>query len=359
MRKALICLLVLSVCLRASAGEFVGIVMPDTNLERWMRDGTMLVANAQAKGYKAEVAYADSDQGKQNQDIQNFLTRGAKVVIICAISEGVTAAVEECAEEGAMVIAYDRLIPNTDKYDYYVTFDNFRLGQKQAQYIVDSIGLDKATASNPKYIALFAGSPYDNNAKKFYDGSMSILWPYIEKGTLKPVGPYPKDSTESDFTRVATEHYRADLAKTRMENLLNNDAKNVVLDAVLSPNDMLARAIIEACQTDAKYADIKNIPVVTGQDCELASLQWINDGKQSMTIFKNFARQTEATIELMDAVLKGQQPNLPDAVYDDQSYDTGVKKVKSYLLEPIVMTKANMKEILIDPGHFKASEAGL
>lgn len=359
MKRLLTCLFLLTACAAAGAGEFIGIVMPDTNLERWMRDGTMLVENAQAKGYRAEVAYADSDQGKQNQDIQNFLTRGAKVVIVCAISEGVTNAVEECAEEGAMVIAYDRLIPNTDKYDYYVTFDNYRLGQKQAEFIVDAIALKNATTANPKYIALFAGSPYDNNAKMFYDGSMSILWPYIENKTLIPVGPYPKDSKDPGFTRVATEHYRADLAKTRMENLLNNDAKNVVLDAVLSPNDMLARAIIEACQTDAKYADIRNIPVVTGQDCEIASLQWINEGKQAMTIFKNFARQTEATIELMDAILKGQKPSLPDAVYDTESYDTGVKKVQSYLLEPIVVTKENMKEILLDPGHFKAAEVGL
>jgi putative multiple sugar transport system substrate-binding protein len=334
----------------------IGLAMPETHVERWQKDGAALKADAEAKGYRAEVTYADADQSKQNQQIQDFLTKGAKLLIIGSVNEGVVSAVSDAAKEKVIVIAYDRLITGTADYDYYITFDNFKVGQFQGKALETALNLPAATKDKPKYITLFAGSPTDNNANVFFDGAMDILKKYVDSGVLKIVGPAPLSSSDkANFTRITTENWRADVAKARMENLLNNDAKNVVLDGILAPNDTLARAIIEACSSDAKYANGK-LPVVTGQDGELASIKAIKDGKQYMTVFKDTRNLAKAAIELADALLKGQTPNIAGARLDTTSYNTGKKVVKSYLLEPVVVTKDNYKQIMIDSGYYKASD---
>jgi putative multiple sugar transport system substrate-binding protein len=334
----------------------IGLAMPETHVERWQRDGAALLADATAMGYTAEVAYGDADQGKQNQQIEDFITKGAKLLVIGSINTGVVSVVSSAAEDDVIVIAYDRLIQESDDYDYYITFDNFKVGQFQGMAIEEALNLKAATAANPKYITQFAGSPTDNNANVFFDGAMSILRPYVEAGVVKLIGPAPLDSSSSDFTRIATENWRADVAKTRMENLLGNDAKNVVLDAVLAPNDTLARAIIEALSTDAKYNTIDTLPVVTGQDGEVASIQFIRDGKQYMTVFKDTRDLAAAAIKLADALLKGETPQISGARLDTEAYDTGKKLVKSYLLEPVNVTKDNFQEIMIDSGYYSADD---
>ena len=334
----------------------IGLAMPETHVERWQKDGAALKADAEAKGYRAEVTYADADQSKQNQQIQDMLTKGAKLLVIGSVNEGVVSAVSDAAKEKVIVIAYDRLITGTADYDYYITFDNFKVGQFQGKALETALNLPSATKDKPKIITLFAGSPTDNNAKVFFDGAMDILKKYVDSGALKIVGPAPLSSSDTaNFTRITTENWRADVAKARMENLLNNDAKNVVLDGILAPNDTLARAIIEACSADAKYAGGK-LPVVTGQDGEAASIKAIKDGKQYMTVFKDTRNLAKATIELADALLKGQTPNIPGARLDTTSYNTGKKVVKSYLLEPVVVTKDNYKQMMIDSGYYKASD---
>ncbi|ADK83153.1 sugar ABC transporter substrate-binding protein [Sediminispirochaeta smaragdinae] len=334
----------------------IGLAMPETHVERWQKDGAALLEDATAKGYNAEVAYGDADQSKQNQQIEDFITKGAKLLIVGSVNEGVVSVIEDAAKEDIITIAYDRLITGSDDYDYYITFDNFKVGQFQGAAIEEALGLGSVSSDNPKYITLFAGSPTDNNANFFFDGAMSVLRPYVEKGSLEIVGPAPLSSSDADFTRIATENWRADLAKARMENLLNNDAKGVVLDAVLAPNDTLARAIIEALSTDAKYNTVDRLPVVTGQDGEIASIQYIRDGKQYMTVFKDTRNLATAAIELADALLKGETPNIQGARLDEETYDTGKKIVKSYLLEPVNVTKDNYQEIMIDSGYYSASD---
>jgi len=334
----------------------IGLAMPETHVERWQKDGAALKADAEAKGYRAEVTYADADQSKQNQQIQDFLTKGAKLLIIGSVNEGVVSAVSDAAKEKVIVIAYDRLITGTADYDYYITFDNFKVGQFQGKALETALNLPAATKDKPKYITLFAGSPTDNNANVFFDGAMDILKKYVDSGVLKIVGPAPLSSSDkANFTRITTENWRADVAKARMENLLNNDAKNVVLDGILAPNDTLAPGYHRACSSDAKYANGK-LPVVTGQDGELASIKAIKDGKQYMTVFKDTRNLAKAAIELADALLKGQTPNIAGARLDTTSYNTGKKVVKSYLLEPVVVTKDNYKQIMIDSGYYKASD---
>ena len=357
-------LLILTVVLLMAAGTVfgqgqratldIGLAMPETHVERWQRDGADLLAFAQAKGYTAEVAYGDADQGVQNRQIQDFITKGAELLIVGNINEGVVPVVSDAQEEGVIVIAYDRLITGSDAYDYYITFDNFKVGQFQGAAIVEA--LDLANADSKKYITLFAGSPTDNNANFFFDGAMSELRPFVESGVLEIVGPAPLVSSSPDFTRIATENWRPDLAKARMENLLIGDAQGVVLDAVLAPNDTLARAIIEALSADAKYDTVAKLPVVTGQDGELASVQFIRDGLQYMTVFKDTRNLAEAAINLADALLKGEQPSISGARLDTETYDTGLKVINSYLLEPVIVTQDNYEEVMIGGGYYSEDD---
>jgi putative multiple sugar transport system substrate-binding protein len=339
------------------AGIDIGIAMPETHVERWQRDGADLLAGAEAAGYKAEVTYGDADQGMQNEQIQNFITKGAKLLIVGNINEGVNSVVSEAAEEGIIVIAYDRLITGSDDYDYYITFDNFRVGVFQGTAIKEALDLDNVSAADPKYITLFAGSPTDNNANFFFDGAMSILRPYVESGALEVVGPAPLDSSSPDFTRIATENWRAEVAKARMENLLSNDALDVTLDAVLAPNDTLARAIIEALSADAKYDTVETLPVVTGQDGELASVRMIRDGQQYMTVFKDTRDLAAGAVALADALLKGESsPSIAGARLDTETYDTGLKVVSSYLLSPVNVTQENWEDVMVGGGYYSASD---
>jgi putative multiple sugar transport system substrate-binding protein len=341
---------------QGEAGIDIGIAMPETTVERWRMDGDALLAGAEAAGYRAEVAFGDGDQGRQNQQIQDFITKGAKVLIVGNLNEGVNSVVQEAADEGIIVIAYDRLILGTDAYDYYITFDNFKVGEFQGQAIADALDLDNASASDPKVITLFAGSPTDNNANFFFDGAMSILRPYIQAGVLEVVGPAPMQSSDAAFTRIATEGWLPANAKARMENLLTNDARDVTLDAVLAPNDTLARAIIEALSADAKYSTTATLPVVTGQDGEVASIQAIRDGRQYMTVFKDTRDLAAGAIALADALLEGTTPRIDGARLDTETYDTGLKVVNSYLLEPINVTQDNWEEVMIGSGYYEASD---
>ncbi|MDR0375431.1 MAG: sugar-binding protein [Treponema sp.] len=331
-----------------SGGTFVGIAMPETHVLRWIKDGASLKKFAEAKGFRAQDQYANADQNLQNTQIQNFLTQGAKAIIIGCVNDGVAAAVADAARDKVTVIAYDRIIPNSADYDYYITFNNFKVGQFQGQGIERGLDLKSASAAAPKYITLFAGSPTDGNAFFFFDGAMSVLNPYIESGALIVVGPYPKTSKDTaNFQRIATENWQAPVAKTRMENLLNGDAKDVTLDAVLAPNDTLARAIIEACKADAKYAS--KLPIVTGQDAEAASTASIKNGEQYMTVFKDTTKLAEAAIALAEAAVKGATPNIPGAVLAssiglESIGDTGRKIVRAYLLDPVIIYRENWKD---------------
>ncbi|MDR3343605.1 MAG: sugar-binding protein [Treponema sp.] len=342
----------------SSSSTLIGIAMPETHVQRWQKDGAALKSYAESRGYRAEVAYGDADQAVQNRQIGNFLTNGAKAIIIGSVNEGVISAVADAAQDKVQVIAYDRIISGSADYDYYITFNNFKVGQFQGQGIEQGLNLKAATADAPKTITLFAGSPTDGNAFFFYDGAMSVLNPYIEQGVLKVVGPYPQTSKDSaNFQRIATENWQAPIAKTRMENLLNNDAKDVVLDAVLAPNDTLARAIIEACLADAKYTS--KLPVVTGQDAEAASTASIKNGQQYMTVFKDTTKLAEAAVILADQIVKLQAINIPGATLASEDLlsigDTGKKVVKAYLLEPILITKDNWK-VPVDANFYTTEE---
>jgi putative multiple sugar transport system substrate-binding protein len=336
--------------------------MPETHVERWVKDGASLVKFAQAKGYRTIDSYGDANQTLQNQQMQNMITNGAKLIVAAVVNDGANSVIAEAARENIPVIAYDRIIANSADYDYYITFDNYKVGEFQARGLIQGLNLDAATTANPKTITLFAGSPTDKNAFWFYDGAMRVLNPYVDRGVLKIVGPYPKTSDDdANFQRISTENWQAPIAKTRMENLLNGDARNVVLDGVLAPNDTLARAIIEALRADAKY--VGKLPIVTGQDAEADSVLSIKNGQQYMTVFKDTTKLAEAVILLADQLLKGQTPNIPGAQLAEGDLATmgfnGRKTVQTFILEPQIITRDNWDDPVKAGFYTPAEEAKL
>jgi putative multiple sugar transport system substrate-binding protein len=323
-----------------------------------VKDGETLKSEAEKRGYRAELQFGDADQSIQNRQIQTLLGLDARLIVVGNINDEVAPVIAEAAQKNVAVIAYDRLIQNSADYDYFITFNNYKVGVLQGQSLANALGLEQADPKAPKSIALFAGAMTDGNAFFFFDGAMSVLNPYVENGVLKVVGPYPKTSADKEnFAKIATEGWQGTIAKARMAGLLKEDAKSVTLDAVLAPNDHIARAIIDACRADAKYKG--KLPLVTGQDAEFESTMLIKAGEQLSTVFKNTSKLAEAAIILADQIVKGETPSIPGAVLAEGSLaemgNTGKKTVKTYLLDPVLVTRDNLN-VPIDAEFYTAAE---
>ncbi|MDR0448102.1 MAG: sugar-binding protein [Treponema sp.] len=354
MKKLFLVLLILAVAGLSFAQDLIGIAMPETHVLRWQKDGESLRQEAVKRGYRAQVQFGNADQNQQNQQVSAFLTGGAKLLVIGSINNGVGSVVREAATARVPVIAYDRIIQMSTDYDYYVTFNNYKVGTLQGQSIVDGLNLNAASSANPKYITLFAGSPTDANANFFFDGAMDVLRPHITRGALRVVGPNPANSADrNNFLRITTENWFPNIAKARMENLLNNDAGGtMVLDAVLAPNDTLARAIFQALKADRRYKN--KVVIISGQDAEFESMMAIKRGEQYSTVFKDTAKLAEAAMVLADQILKRQTISIPGAVLAGTAgtpRDIGQvnlanpaagKFVQAYLLDPVLITKNNL-----------------
>ncbi|MEY9952079.1 substrate-binding domain-containing protein [Leifsonia sp. EB34] len=305
----------------------IGVALPTKTSENWVLAGGLFTDGLKAAGFKGDVQYAGgSGVSDQQSQIQSMITNGAKVVIIGAVDGGQLAAQAKAAHDaGATVIAYDRLILNTKDVDYYVAYDNEKVGELQGQALLD--GMKAKYPGKTKFnIELFSGSPDDANSKVFFDGAMKILQPKISDGTLKVV------SGETDIKQTATQGWLPANAQTRMDTLLAKSYGSTELDGVLSPNDTLARAII----TSVKGAG-KPVPTVTGQDSEAESVKSIMAGEQYSTIDKDTRNLVKQAIQMVKDLQAGKKP----ATNDDKSYDNGAKVVPAYLLKPLIVTKAN------------------
>jgi putative multiple sugar transport system substrate-binding protein len=259
-----------------------------------------------------------------------MVTNGAKVIIIGA-KDGAQLGtqVADAKDSGAIVIAYDRLILNTDDVDYYVAFDNFKVGQLQGEALLEGLAAkfpDKDTYN----IELFSGSSDDANAPVFFDGAMDVLQPKIDDGTLVVV------SGQTDIAQTATDGWKPENAQRRMDTLMQGTYQAESVDGVLSPNDTLARAII----TSVKDAGQAELPVVTGQDSEAASIPLIMSGEQYSTIYKDTRALVKEAIAMATSLQKGDDPT----VNDEESYDNGNKIVPANLLSPVIVTKENASE---------------
>lgn len=323
----------------------IGIAMPTKSSARWISDGDSMVKYFQAKGYKTDLQYAEDDIPNQLAQVENMITKGAKVLVIAAI-DGTTLsnALQKAADKGVKVIAYDRLIRGSKNVDYYTTFDNFQVGVLQANSIVDKLGLKQG--KGPFNIELFGGSPDDNNAFFFYDGAMSVLKPYIDSGKLVV------RSKQMGMDKVGTLRWDGAVAQARMDNLLSAYYSGQRVDAVLSPYDGLSIGILSSLKGVGYGTPKQPMPVVSGQDAEVPSVKSILRGEQYSTVFKDTRELAKVTVDLVDAVLAGKQPTINDT----KTYNNGVKVVPSYLLKPVSVDASNWKDVLVGSGYYKESQ---
>jgi putative multiple sugar transport system substrate-binding protein len=303
-------------------------------------------AKLEEKGFKVDLQYANNDVNTQIQQLENMITKKCKVLVIASIDgSALTEVLRKAAENDIKVIAYDRLIMNSEHVDYYATFDNFQVGVIQGKYIEEKLGLKEK--DGPFNIELFAGSPDDNNAYFFNGGAMSILQPYIDAGKL--IVP----SKQTEFTTIAIHGWDSADAQARMDNLITaHYAGGRKLDAVLSPNDSLAIGIVTSLRNAGFGTPDKPFPIITGQDCDKPNVIAMINGEQSMSIFKDTRTLAAKVVEMVEAIMKGEEA----PVNDTETYHNGVKKVPSFLCEPVYADANNYKELLIDSGYYTEAD---
>jgi putative multiple sugar transport system substrate-binding protein len=335
-------------------GGLIGVAMPTKSSERWIQDGDAVKKQLEDQGYKVDLQYAEDDIPTQVSQIENMITKGAEALIIASIDgTTLTSVLQDAADADIPVIAYDRLIRDTDNVDYYASFDNFKVGQQQAWSVLNGLGLTEldgtaidGAPAGPFNIELFAGSPDDNNATFFWNGALDVLQPLIDDGTLVV------KSGQTDFEQAATLRWDGEVAQERMENILTSTySDGSTVNAVLSPYDGLSRGIISAL-TDAGYSVGDGWPVISGQDAELDSVKAINSGEQYATIFKDTRNLAKVAVDMAAAILNGDKPE----VNNTEDYDNGKKVVPSYLLESQIVVKDNIKEVLVDSGYWTEAE---
>ncbi|MHC5907247.1 multiple monosaccharide ABC transporter substrate-binding protein [Streptomyces sp. S6] len=326
-------------------GALVGIAMPTKSSERWIADGANVEKDLQAKGYKTKLVYGEDKPDQQVSQIETLIAQGAKALIIAAIdNKSLNNVLQQAADAKIPVISYDRLILGTKNVDYYASFDNEKVGQLQGQYLVDKLGL--AGGKGPFNIELFAGSNDDNNTRYFFNGAMSVLKPYIDSKKLVV------KSGQTELTKVTTLRWDGATAQRRMEDILTSTYTSGRVDAVLSPYDGISIGIIAALRSDGYGSAAKPLPVITGQDAEIASVKSIIAGQQSMTVFKDLRKLAQVATDMVDAELNGKKPEINDT----KSYDNRTKVVPAYLLKPVSVDKTNWEKELVQSGYYPADK---
>ena len=319
-------------------GEKIGVAMPTQDLQRWNQDGSNMKAELEAKGYEVDLQYAGNDSATQASQIENMIANGDQLLVVASIDgDSLGTVLAQAKEANIPVIAYDRLIMNTDAISYYATFDNYLVGKTQGEFLVDALDLENA--DGPFNLEIITGDPGDNNVNFFYGGAMDVLQPYLDEGKLVvPSGQIAKEE-------VATANWATDAAQSRFENILSsNYADGTNLDAVLASNDSTALGVENALA--ANYTG--EYPIITGQDCDIANVANIVAGKQAMSVFKDTRALASQVVEMVDAIISGEE--VP--VNDTETYDNGTGIIPSYLCEPVAVTQDNYKEMLIDSGYY-------
>ncbi len=326
----------------ASGGGKVGVAMPTKDLQRWNQDGANMEQQLKDAGYEVDLQYASNDIATQVSQIENMISSGAQVLVIASIDgDSLGTVLAQAKEAGIKVIAYDRLIMNSDAVSYYATFDNYMVGTKQGEYIKEKLDLDNA--EGPFNMEIFTGDPGDNNARFFYGGAIDVLKPYIDSGKIVV------KSGQVDFDNVATANWATETAQSRMDAIISaNYADGTKLDAVLCSNDSTALGVTNSLE--ANYTG--DWPIITGQDCDVANVKNMIAGKQSMSIFKDTRTLAAKTVEMVDAIMKGSEA----PVNDTETYDNGTGIIPSYLCEPVFADVNNYKELLIDSGYYSEGD---
>lgn len=333
-------------------GVDVGIILPTKDEPRWVQDEQRFKDALADSDYSTEILFSQGSSAKEKENVEALLNKGIKVLIITPHDgAAAAAAVEAAKKDDVTVIAYDRLITGTDAVDYYVTFDSLAVGAAQAQYLLDNV----EGSGVPLY--LYAGAASDNNAFLFFEGAWKVLQPKIADGTFVIA-----NSSEAEALKDSADLSREQLGKIIGQVTTNwdpNEAKNKAQThltaapdamkgdvAILAPNDGTARAIADVFASDSAITDY----FLTGQDAEKASIQYIIDEKQSMTVFKDVRTLVEDAMGMAIEVLDGNTPETTG------TYDNGEVEVKAKQTDVIVVDKENVKKELIESGYYDASE---
>ena len=325
----------------------IGIAMPTQSSLRWISDGNELKTALEAKGYSVDLQYAEDDIPNQLAQIENMVTKGVKALVVASI-DGTTlsAVLQQAADAGIKVIAYDRLIRDTANVDYYTTFDNFQVGVLQANSLVKGLK-ERFADTKPWNVELFGGSPDDNNAFFFYDGAMSVLQPMIDAGDIVV------KSGQVGMDTVGTLRWDGAVAQARMDNILSaNYSDGSRVDGVLAPYDGLSRGIISSLRGVGYGSADLAWPIITGQDAEAPSVKAIIAGEQYSTVYKDTRELAKVTADLVDTVVSGGTPE----GLDTTTYDNGVKVVPSILLTPHDVDVTNYQALVVDSGYIKPED---
>ena len=322
----------------------VGVAIPSTTIARWRLDGENLRKDLEALNYEPMVSYSNDNVELQIAQIKEMITNGCKCLVVAPVDAYSLNEVMALAKsKGVKVIAYDRLIMNTDAISCYVTFDNFRVGRLMAWYIVNALK-PSPKEHNPRFMEIVSGDINDTNSILIYKGAMSVLKPYLDNGSIVI------KSLQSTLKETTTKNWSRDEAQARMMTLLTKFyAYNEPLNAVLVMNDNMALGVMLALE--AKYRN-RHYPVITGQDCDLVNVKCVRDGRQGMTVFKDVRVLAQQTAMMVDAVMTGN--TLP--INDTKSYNNGVMNVPSYLSRPESVTRDNINSILLDSGFYTEAD---
>ncbi|MCF6524562.1 multiple monosaccharide ABC transporter substrate-binding protein [Streptomyces sp. JJ36] len=322
-------------------GSTVGIAMPTKSSQRWITDGRNMAEKFQSAGYKTDLQYGDDKVENQVAQLENMITKGHELLVVAAIDgSALTNVLQRAEDAGIKVIAYDRLIMGTENVDAYASFDNERVGELQARYLVEALGLEK-NKGEKFTLELFAGSPDDNNTRYFWNGAMQVLHPYLERGRLVV------RSGQTKMNQATTLRWDGGKAQKRMDDLLSRHYGSTDIDAVLSPYDGISIGVISALRSAGYGTEEQPFPVVTGQDAELASIKSILAGRQTQTVFKDTRKLAAQAVQMGDALLNDRKPEFNNTT----DYDNGKKTVPAYLLKPVSIDKSNVR-LLVDEGYY-------
>lgn len=324
----------------------VGVSLPTQSLQRWNQDGDNMKTQLEAAGYEVNLQYASDDVATQVAQIENMLVCGAEVLVIAPVDGGVLDIVLGMAKDaGVPVISYDRLITGTENVDYYTTFDNYGVGVIQGQFIIDRFDLDNTDETYT--IEFTAGSPDDNNAGLFFAGAFDTLKPYIDSGKLICL------SGQTEFETAATPGWKTETAQARMDNILtgfyaDSLSGGTELDICLCSNDSTARGVTNALLNFGFTSE--NMPVITGQDCEISNVKNMLEGKQSMSVFKDTRALAARTVAMVSDILAGKTPQT------NSTYDNGVTDIPSYNCTPEFVDIDNYYKLLIESGYYTETQ---
>lgn len=330
------------------SGGKVGIAMPTQSSQRWINDGSNLKSQLEALGYTVDLQYAEDDVQAQVNQIENMITSGAECLVVASIdSQALVNVLAQAKSNGIPVIAYDRLLMDTDAVSYYATFDNKGVGVEIGKYIEKT--MDLKNGGGPFNIEFFNGSPDDNNAHMLNDGLMEVLKPYLDSGQLVC------QSGQIDFDQTCILRWSQETAQKRMEDLLAGYySQGKDLDIVASAFDGFAYGAAAALE-GAGYKVGDKWPIITGQDAELMAAKNILSGKQAQSIFKDTRVLASKCVTMVQAVMEGGKPEINDTT----TYNNNVIVVPSYLCTPVSVDKENLKTELVDSGYYTAAELGL